>query len=203
MAEFHFDWIVIAAFLGIVAWAVINDCLSYRIPNAACAALVLLYPFWLAAAWPAEDPWLQIATHAGVAMGALVIGFILFMLRAFGAGDAKLLAATALWAGPAMILDLVLVTSIAGGVLSLVVILGKRFLENWSPYFAGLQIALSGFATRVLPRRRNATDSAGDSTFGRTGPANMNLARPIPYGIAIGVGAGVVAYGLLTTSGAT
>lgn len=203
MTEFHFDWIVIAAFLGIIAWAVVNDCLSYRIPNAACAALVLLYPFWLAVAWPAEDPWLQIAAHAGVALAALVVGFILFILRAFGAGDAKLLAATALWAGPAMILDLVLVTAIAGGVLSLVVILGKRFLENWSPYFAGLQMALAGFATRVLPKLRNPAESAGDSSVGRSGPAHMNLARPIPYGIAIGVGAAVVAYGLLTTSGAT
>ncbi len=198
MPELHLAWLVIAAFAGIVAWAVINDILSYRIPNIACAALVLLYPAWLLAAWPAADPWLTIAAHVGVGMAALVVGFILFSLRAFGAGDAKLLAAVALWAGPAHILDLVLVTAIAGGILSLAVILGKRIIDGWTLQFTALHLMITGVAGRLFARR-----PAGESPLpARRGPANSRFERPIPYGIAIGAGAVVVAYRLLTTSGA-
>ena len=201
MPEFFFAWLVIAAFTGIVGWAVINDVLSYRIPNVACAALVLLYPAWLLVAWPAVDPWVTIALHLGVGLAALVAGFILFILRAFGAGDAKLLAAVALWAGPAGILDLVLVTAIAGGVLSLVVIIVRRFVQIWSLQLLSLQLMIGGLADRLLPRGQTAAATEG-APKPRRGPANTSFNRPIPYGIALGAGTVAVAYGLLTTSGA-
>jgi prepilin peptidase CpaA len=199
MPEFHLAWLVIAAFAGIVGWAVITDVLSYRIPNVACAALALLFPVWLAVTWPAADPWTTVGLHLAVGAATLAAGFVLFILRAFGAGDAKLLAAVALWAGPAHILDLVLVTAIAGGILSLVVILGRRFLANWGPMLTMAQLAIVNAAARVCPRLAAA---GGDGSRPRRGPANVTFQRPIPYGVAIGAGAAVVAYALLTTSGA-
>jgi prepilin peptidase CpaA len=199
MPDLHLAWLVIAAFIGIVGWAVLTDILHYRIPNVASAALVLLYPAWLAAAWPAADPWTTIALHLGVGLAALVVGFILFTLRAFGAGDAKLLAAVALWAGPAGILDLVLVTAVAGGILAIVVLLVRRFVSIWEPQLLMVQVTLSRVAHRLFPRQPAVAGEAGTA---RRGPIHSTFARPIPYGVAIAAGAAVVAYGLLTTSGA-
>lgn len=202
MTQFTFAWPVLAVFMGIVAWAVINDVWSYRIPNIACAALVLLYPAWLAVDWPATDPWLQIAAHVGVAAAVLAVGFVLFLLRAFGAGDAKLLAAVALWAGPDEVLTLILVTAIAGGALSVAVILYKIFSARFGPGLYYVYMHASAFAARVMPRQAGGNPRNSTSEKAARGPANMSLARPIPYGIAIGAGAAIVAYGLLTTSGA-
>ncbi|MEZ5667762.1 MAG: prepilin peptidase [Alphaproteobacteria bacterium] len=202
---FQFEWLVIAAFAGIVAWAVINDCLAFRIPNVACVALVALYPAWVAVAWPADEPWLQIALHVGVGAGALVVGFVLFMLRAFGAGDAKLLAAIALWAGPALIVDLVLATAIAGGVLSMVIILGRRMADMFALEYRARALAAffyRGRHTDAATGNDAAAEPAATEASAPRRPATISFERPIPYGIAIGFGAATVAYGLLTTFGA-
>lgn len=195
MPEFLPVWLVIAAFVGIVGWAVINDVLSYRIPNVACAALALLYPAWLAVAWPAEDPLLTVGLHLAVGFSTLVAGFVLFSLRAFGAGDAKLLAAVALWAGPAGIFDLVIYTAIAGGLLAVAVLLLRRLAQVFEPQLLALQLMLAGLATRMFPRPASVAGAPRPTR-------HTSFARPIPYGVAIAVGAAAVAYGLLTTSGA-
>ena len=207
MADLHLEWFVLAAFAGIIVWAVLNDCLSYRIPNAASIALVLLYPAWLAVAWPASDPWLTIAMHVGIGVGMLVVGFVLYMLRAFGAGDAKLLAAVALWAGPAEILNLVLVTAVTGGVLSLVILLSRRMAETFALHYrarALVTLFSRGAAASEPPgadRPLSGADAKPDGPGnGRSG--HTTFERPIPYGVAIGAGAALVAYGLLTTFGA-
>lgn len=205
MLQFSYTWPVLAVFIGIVAWAVINDVRSFRIPNIACAALVLLYPAWLMLNWPATEPLLHIAQHVGVALAVLAGGFVLFLLRAFGAGDAKLLAAVALWAGPAEILNLVIVTTLAGGVLSLVVILSKALKARFGPAVFYLYMQASGALSRAVSRGTAGESTGRDATASpgpARGPRNMSLTRPIPYGVAIGAGAVIVAYGLLTTSGA-
>ena len=52
----------------------------------------------------------------------LVVGFVLFACNWLGAGDVKLLAALALWAGPAGTLGLVTWTALGGGVLAVIVL---------------------------------------------------------------------------------
>jgi len=55
---------------------------------------------------------------------ALIVTFSLFCLRAMGGGDAKLIAATALWFGPnTSLMDYLVMVSILGGVLTLTIIL--------------------------------------------------------------------------------
>jgi prepilin peptidase CpaA len=51
-------------------------------------------------------------------MGMLVVGFFLFQANVFGGGDAKLLAATAVWTGSTAFVPFILMTVIAGGVLA-------------------------------------------------------------------------------------
>jgi len=60
------------------------------------------------------------------AASLLVYGFFLFALKMVGGGDVKLLAATSLWAGPALILSFTFITAIAGGVIGLAMLLLQR-----------------------------------------------------------------------------
>jgi prepilin peptidase CpaA len=50
-----------------------------------------------------------------------VLGFLLFSLRLFGGGDAKLLAAAGLWLGWPDLIPFLVMTAVAGGVLGLAV----------------------------------------------------------------------------------
>ena len=59
------------------------------------------------------------ALHFGVALLALAAGFGLFAAGWLGGGDGKLIAATALWLGPAATIDFVLVAALAGGALAM------------------------------------------------------------------------------------
>ena len=157
--------LALLAFAGLVFSAAISDILRFRIPNRICVVLVLLYPAYVLAASQQPVAWLP---ALAVALACLCVGFILFMLNACGAGDAKLFAAVALWAGPALILPLGLYTSLAGGVMVL-------FL--WFQH----RLARAPSAAMVL-------QTAADPGFSK---------QPMPYGAAIAVGGLYVAFTLL------
>src|SRR5690606_26546741 len=83
-------------FAALVVTAAARDALSFTIPNWISGGLVLLFfPAALAGGlgWPA------FGLHLGVGLAALVAGMAMFALRWMGGGDAKLLAAAALWLG--------------------------------------------------------------------------------------------------------
>ena len=91
---FSLTWI---GFAVLMAVAMVTDFRTYRIPNAISLALLAL--FGLAAAFT-PDP-VSLWPHLAVGAGALAVGYILYLTTGMGAGDAKLFAAAALWAGPA------------------------------------------------------------------------------------------------------
>ncbi len=156
--------LALLALAGLVFSAALSDILRFRIPNRICLALVLLYPAYvLAASQPVA--WLP---ALAVALACLAAGFILYLLNACGAGDAKLFAAVALWAGPALILPLGLYTSLAGGVMVL-------FL--WCQH----RLALTPSVAMVVQTATNPSFSK----------------QPMPYGAAIAVGGLYVAFTLL------
>jgi prepilin peptidase CpaA len=72
---------------------------------------------------PAPVAWLG---ALAVAAAALAVGLGLFAARAMGGGDVKLIAAIALWAGPALVLPFLFVVALAGGALSLVMLSAAR-----------------------------------------------------------------------------
>jgi len=103
-----------AILLGACAWAVREDLLSHRIPNRVtgallCLGLALQFAF---GGWSALGQ---------AALGALVGGAMLlplYMLRATGAGDVKLLAAAGTLLGPYWAALGGLYTLLAGGFLA-------------------------------------------------------------------------------------
>src|ERR1043166_1053662 len=91
---FHEGAIAFAAIVMLIA--ALNDVRTYKISNWLCLALVGLFPLYVLTA-PQEVYWAQ---HLLVAGAVLMVGFAMFALGLLGAGDVKMLTATALWAGP-------------------------------------------------------------------------------------------------------
>lgn len=121
------DYIVVALFIGLLAWAAVSDFRTYTIPNNVTLSIAALYPAHVVASPTAVD-WV-----GGVAVAAVIltVGIVLFALRVAGGGDVKLLSATALWAGPAQIVAFLLLVSIAGAVLAMVTASHLRYLRPW------------------------------------------------------------------------
>ena len=114
-------------FVGILlAVACVSDLRTRRIPNAltfsAAAGAVLFHLAiggWSAAGW----------SLAGLFVGTLLF-FPMFALRGMGAGDVKLLAAVGAWLGPGQVVVVAVATSIAGGVIAVLVALAYGYLKT-------------------------------------------------------------------------
>lgn len=158
--SFHFTFMVMAALLLVAAG--FFDARNFRIPNWVWAALLGLFPLHVLSS-PVEMEWTQ---HLGVFGVVLAIGFVLFAGNFAGAGDVKLLAAIALWAGPQYIGALLVVTAFSGGLLAVGFSVNAWFKLRLQP-----QVATAEGALDVLTK------------------------TPIPYGVAIACG-GLVSLGL-------
>ena len=154
----------IVGFLGILAAAALSDVRNLTIPNRYCLAITLLYPAYLLSAGQPID-WLGALVVAGSMLAA---GFVLFAVRALGGGDAKLLAAVSLWAGPGLLPEFAILTALSGGGIALFLWLRHRLSR--SPSLALLA----------------ATGASPD--FAK---------QPMPYGVAISAGGIYVAFTLL------
>jgi len=144
--------------------AAFSDIRKLTIPNSYCLGIALCYPFFaLAPAQPVD--WM-----GGLMVGGslLVAGFILFTTGKVGGGDAKLMAATSLWAGPSLLVDFILITALTGGGMALLLYVRHRWLR--SPSLAAMA----------------ATEASPD--FAQ---------QPMPYGVAIFAGGVYVAFTLL------
>ena len=109
--------------LGLLAatlvWIAVVDVKTYTISNGINLAIALVAPvYWLSAG----IPFLPDAGFRVVAAVAVFLLFaIAFYMNAMGGGDVKLAGALALWFPPVATVKLVVITSLAGGVLTLLV----------------------------------------------------------------------------------
>lgn len=135
--------------------AALKDLTTMTIPN--WMSLVLIVAFF-PTAWMTGMGVGTVALHAGVGVLALFLGAGMFALRWLGGGDAKLMAAAALWFGLSGSAVFLLWTGMAGGMFCLTLMLARSHLR---PYVIGAP----GWVDRLLEPR-------GD----------------IPYGVAIALG---------------
>ncbi len=115
-------------FCGTMIYAAISDLLFMKICNIAClflaAAFLVLAPLY---GLPIKD----ILLHIAAGGTALTICFALFSINAMGGGDAKLISATALWTGfSASLADYLLISALAGGILTLCILLLRKFIDR-------------------------------------------------------------------------
>ncbi len=112
-------WIVFAFPVALVLGAA-TDLFTMTIPNRLSIALSLVF---LVAAPIVGMSWSMFALHLLTGFAVLVVGVGLFAARIFGGGDAKLLAAAALWVGPFQLPQFLFALAIGGGILALVMLI--------------------------------------------------------------------------------
>lgn len=116
--------LALVLFPFLMAFAAFSDLLTMRISNVLVLALALIF---LVTAFAIGLPPMEIATHAGLAAGVLVVGFAFFAFGWIGGGDAKLAAATVLWVGPAVLLPYLVYAALLGGALTLSILALRRW----------------------------------------------------------------------------
>jgi prepilin peptidase CpaA len=154
--------LAVLAFAALMAIAAFEDFRRLVIPNWLVLALIAVWPLFVVTGTASLA---AILGALGIAAAVFVVGALLFARGLLGGGDVKLLCAAALWAGPAATPELLLVTAVLGGVLSLVLL---------SPL--GAHLSLAG---RLFCGPPGAAAIAGKGV-------------PVPYGIAVAGAALVV-----------
>ena len=133
-----------AALAIMLLWAAVVDIRTRTIANGLNLTIALMAPlFW----WATNtDFWPDAAIRVGVALVVFLLFALAFQLGAMGGGDVKLAAALALWFAPGDTMFLIVLMSLAGGVLTLVVMIEHNLKKNEGrpevPY--GVAIAFGG-----------------------------------------------------------
>ena len=116
MSSLEFVRCLMAAGLSVVlAWAAASDIISRRIPNRAVLAVLILFAVW--AFTGGRQDLVSSLIAGGV---AFAIGYGLYAFGVMGAGDVKLFAAVALFAGLSHLSIFALATVLSGGAMAVV-----------------------------------------------------------------------------------
>lgn len=87
------------------------DIASYRIPNYIPFSVLVLFAVWAAFGSVGSD-WVSHILWSLPVLGGVIV---LFSMKMFGGGDAKLLWVVALWIGPDLILEYLFLVGLLGG----------------------------------------------------------------------------------------
>jgi prepilin peptidase CpaA len=142
--DWGFSEILLAVLALLLLVAAGLDLRSRTIPNGLNLAIALLaIPFWWSsglAIWP------DVALQIGLATAVFGLFALAFAAGMMGGGDVKMLAAVALWLPPGALLVLLVIMSIAGGVLTAAMLIRHRITRAAHkleiPY--GVAIAFGG-----------------------------------------------------------
>ena len=145
-----FTEILLVGLAAILIVAAAIDVRTFTISNRLNLTVALSAPlYWLSIALPLPGVGIQLAAGAGV-FGLLALAFYAGMM---GGGDVKLAAALALWFSPQSTIKFLVLTSLAGGVLTVGILAWHRARRREGrpevPY--GVAIAFGGLA--ILTQR--------------------------------------------------
>jgi prepilin peptidase CpaA len=161
-----------AVLMVLLVIAGVSDCRTRRIPNVLVASGALFGLIYnIALPQPGHHPILF--PLAGLALGMALL-LPLYLIRAMGAGDVKLLGMVGAFLGPLATFHAALATFIVGGVLAIIFVIRRgtalRLVENLSQF---VRLGVFGVVAGSLHIPRV---SAGNS------------AGRLPYGVAIAMG---------------
>lgn len=171
----HFIWG--AAFTVLLVAGCVSDLRTRKIPNELVA--VILATGWLFALYSPD-----VIRALGMSVAGTLVGFAIwipfYLVGAIGAGDVKFFAAAGAWLGPGTTWRAALIAAVVGGILAVAfLVLEKRLgvvLRRMA--LAASSGSLAGVA-----------DQPGAPGTGR---------RPLPYGVALAIGALAAAWFPLT-----
>lgn len=122
-----YAFLIVMIFAGTMLTAAAKDATSMTIPNwislAVIGGFILVTPF----VW---DSWSVFSQHLLVGLTFFLVGFAMFAFGWLGGGDAKLMAATALWWQWDDAIIYVIYTTMMGGVLALALVFGRKFIPE-------------------------------------------------------------------------
>ncbi|HMU64084.1 MAG TPA: prepilin peptidase [Nitrosomonas sp.] len=166
--------LIISVIVGLLLIAVYYDIRTYRIPNKLILIGIAIGSF--CAFLPYEVGGIGITNSLlGFAVG-LIILLPLYLSRAMGAGDIKLMGMIGIFVGPLPMLLIALYTAIAGGILAVIVLLGNGKLNGLVEFF------------KILLLKFQLSTIAGNPV---TIPIDQALPKSnskLPYGVAIAAG---------------
>lgn len=173
-----FSSLLVVAFAGLLLYAAAQDFRHYVISNRTVMGVTALFALFMVAqlllpeparllAAPLEHLWKAVVLAVVVFAGAAG----LFAAGAMGGGDVKLLAAVTLWAGPQWTAPFLLLTALAGGLVTLVMLLHA--------------LSRPGRAAAV-----QAISTSPNLNFLRTRMQNVK----VPYGLGISCGGLMIAW---------
>jgi prepilin peptidase CpaA len=142
---------LVALLALILVVAAVIDVRTFTISNGLNLTIALLAPlFWWSVGLPV---WPDAAVQLAVAGGVFMLLAAAFYAGMMGGGDVKLAAALTLWFSPAATMKFLVLMSLAGGVLTLLIVgwhrVKKREGRPEIPY--GVAIAFGGLA--ILTQR--------------------------------------------------
>lgn len=148
--------LIFVVFPFCMLFAAISDTLSMTIANR--VPVILLVVFALVAPMTGMG-WADYGLHFAAGAAVLLFTFAIFAIGGMGGGDAKLLAATAVWMGMGTpLVKYLVVSAFLGGALTLAILSYRKS-------------AIAVFTSRNMFMRNFAEGAAG-----------------VPYGIALGAG---------------
>ena len=176
--------VALTIFSGLLVWAAVSDFRRYIIPNQVSLGALALYPVYVLSA-PEPVNWQWALVMAGV---FFAVGFAMYVVKAMGAGDAKLLPVVMLWVG-AKDFTTFIVVLVAGSIV-LALVIGVRTalaqMRASGSEAGGAAVAVSGLARfgRLIGELRHVPF----------------LKIQVPYGVAIAAGGITVAVNAVFTT---
>ena len=151
MTNFGFTEILIVLLGIILVIAAAVDVRTFTISNRLNLCVAVLAPvYW----WSVSLPlWPDAAVQLGAAAIVFVVLAGAFYLGMMGGGDVKLASALALWFSPPEILKFLVVMSIAGGVLTLVILVAHRLRSKQGRPQIPYGVAIAFGALVILTQR--------------------------------------------------
>jgi prepilin peptidase CpaA len=124
MSNILIEIILFFALPVLLAAACFSDLFSMRISNKLCLSIFAMFVFFagLASMAPSIVMW-----HILAGLCALVVSFGLFALGAIGGGDAKFVAAVAVWMGFSQLVEYLAIASVLGGFLTFAILIFRRY----------------------------------------------------------------------------
>ena len=146
-----FTGLLLTSLAALLVVAAVIDVRTFTISNRLNLTVAVLAPlYWLSIAL---SPWPGVAVQLGGAAIVFVLLAAAFYAGMMGGGDVKLASALALWFPPASTIKFLVFMSLAGGLLTLIILVWHRARRREGkpeiPY--GVAIAFGGLAILAQP----------------------------------------------------
>ena len=146
-----FPGLLLATLAVLLVFAAVVDVRTFTISNRLNATVALLAPlYWVSISL---SPWPGVAMQIGAALIVFILLAAAFYAGMMGGGDVKLAAALALWFPPPATVKFLVLMSLAGGVLTLLVVALHRLKRGEGRPEIPYGVAIAFGALAILTQR--------------------------------------------------